>query len=188
MIYFAYGSNLCERRFLDRVKAARFLCVGKSAGYRVVFHKRSNDGSGKATLVAGEAQEVFGALYEIDVEAHRRLRTAEGWPKHYVEQSVKVETSAGLLPAITYVAAKEFYDPAQIPYRWYLDLIRLGGRKLGLPLEALKSLEAAQSKSDPDAERSKKEEAWEKLDGNFNRSVRMVGVNAHSPSALPKKL
>jgi len=164
MIYFAYGSNLCERRFLHRVKAARFLRIGNVPGYRVVFHKRSNDGSGKATLIADESQTVFGALYGLDTEAHRRLRSAEGWPEHYVEQAVNVETSAGLAPAITYVAAKEFYDPTQIPYGWYLDLIRFGGRKLGLPPETLESLDAAPSKNDPVQKRSKNEEAWLKLD------------------------
>jgi gamma-glutamylcyclotransferase len=164
MIYFAYGSNLCERRFLDRIKAARFLRVGKVAGYRVVFHKRGNDGSGKATFIAAEAQAVSGALYEIDAVGFRRLRTAEGWPKHYVEQPVNVETSVGVMLAITYIAAEEFYDPAQIPYRWYLDLIRFGGRKLGLTPDFLESLDGIPVKNDHDHKRSKDEEAWLTLD------------------------
>jgi len=52
-LYFAYGSNLCLKIFKEpsRVPSASFKCVATLEGYRVVFWKRSTDGSGKATIV-----------------------------------------------------------------------------------------------------------------------------------------
>ena len=83
--YFAYGSNLCFPRLAARVPSAQFVTVAKLPGFKVAFHKRSDDGSGKATIVEDSMSSVYGALFEFEDRHLDFLRKAEGHPKNYAE-------------------------------------------------------------------------------------------------------
>ena len=78
-LYFAYGSNLCLKRFKEpsRVPSASFKCVATLERYRLIFWKRSVDGSGKATIVRDPDFNVVGALFSYEDEDHEQLKKAE---------------------------------------------------------------------------------------------------------------
>ena len=155
--YFAYGSNLCYRRFIGRVPSARFVAVAKLPKFRVVFHKRSNDGSGKATCVNDSEGFVHGVIYEFAEEHLDAIRRAEGFPNHYREENVFVLTQSGERLVMTYLAASAYYDETQVPYDWYVDLIRVGGNKLGLSEKFSAQFSSTITKKDADLERDFRE-------------------------------
>lgn len=56
MYYLAYGSNMHPRRLAGRVEIIDFVGTVRLDGYKLVFKKRSNDGSAKCHLeLAGGA-------------------------------------------------------------------------------------------------------------------------------------
>jgi gamma-glutamylcyclotransferase len=57
MKYFAYGSNMLTERLRARVGGAAALSKVCVCGYRVRFHKRSDDGSGKCNIIETGSHE-----------------------------------------------------------------------------------------------------------------------------------
>lgn len=158
-IYFAYGSNLCLKRFHDpsRVPSASFISIATLDGYRVVFHKRSNDGSGKATIIRDSDSKVVGALFSYAEEHHARLKKVESG---YQEQRVVVSTPGGRIDAETFICKPTEFDRSLQPYDWYVDLIRFGGRRLGLPEDYLSQFDTVITKTDADTDRVARERAF----------------------------
>ena len=154
-IYFAYGSNLCLPRFIARVPSARFIAVAKLPQFKVAFHKRGSDGSGKATIVSDPQGSVYGALYEFEDLHLDALRKAEGYPTHYEEmEGVILHTLDGEHEGMTYVATEQFFDTSQVPFDWYVDLIRFGARRLGLPESYVTQFDMTATKRDRDEARA----------------------------------
>jgi gamma-glutamylcyclotransferase len=160
MIYFAYGSNLCLARFVTRVPSARFVTQARLPQVRLVFHKRGDDGSGKATLVPAADAAVYGALLTLEDADLPALRRAEGYPEHYSERMVTVTTSRGTPEAITYFATDRYLDPSQLPYDWYVDLVCNGASQVGLPENCIAQLDGVARKTDPDQSRAARERAF----------------------------
>ena len=158
-LYFAYGSNLCVKRFTSpkRVPSASFKCIAQLNGYRVVFQKRSKDGSGKATIVCAPESSVIGVIFTYDESHHGQLKKAEAG---YVEQPVLVSTPDGDKEIMTFVCPSEELDSTLRPYDWYIDLIQQGGRSLGLPEAYLSQFDSVPSMIDTDADRVAKERAF----------------------------
>jgi gamma-glutamylcyclotransferase len=158
-LYFAYGSNLCLKRFKDptRVTSASYKCIATLKGYRVVFHKPSIDGSGKATVVCDSNSDVMGALFAYEDKDHARLKKAEAG---YSEQYIMISTPDGKMEVPTFICDAEKLDNTLQPYDWYLDLIRYGGRSLGLPAGCLSLFDSVATKIDPDLARVAKERAF----------------------------
>ena len=106
---------------------------GSANGYRLIFNKRSDDGSSKANLIAAPGEITWGVLFAVDPNTLDNLDKAEGAPGHYRrEQGIRVQTATGEVAAMTYLAQpdKIHANPAQ-PYDWYLALILAGA--LGNP-------------------------------------------------------
>jgi len=183
MLYFGYGSNMCFPRLLSRVKSAQFLEVARIEGQRLEFYKRSESGngaSGKATLIAKEENVVFGGLFSLDEQDIGGLRQAEGYPDHYSEKRVQVATLSGTKEAMTYIATEAYFDVTQVPYDWYVDLIRFGGRRIGLPEDYISRFDAVATKPDPDEARSKRERAY--LDEDKAEPVARANLHSrHAP-------
>jgi hypothetical protein len=158
-LYFAYGSNLCLKRFKDpkRVPSASFKCVALLESYRVVFQKRSTDGSGKATIIRDPNSNVMGALFTYDEKDHERLRKAEAG---YSEQPVTISTPDGKIEVVTFICDADKLDSTLRPYDWYLDLIRCGARNLGLPEDYLSQFDLVATKVDSDLVRVARERAF----------------------------
>lgn len=141
MRYFAYGSNLCRSRLLERVPSARFDGIARLPGYTLRFHKIGRDGSGKADAYATGKDDdvVWGALVRLPGEDWSLL---DGYEPGYDRLVVNVEVSdsATPMPVATYVARPESIDPARKPFTWYRQLIVEGGAARGLPAAYLRRI------------------------------------------------
>ena len=67
-LYFAYGSNMSERRLRveKRAPSAKVIGTGVLNNHCLTFHKRSEDRSGKCTIECSESDKVYGVLFKIN--------------------------------------------------------------------------------------------------------------------------
>jgi len=144
-LYFAYGSNLSSRRLAERIPSAEPQGPARLPGYRLVFNKRSADGSGKANLVPSPSEETWGALWSISRGAWPAL---DGFEPGYVRTPCSVLDASGQARAASvYLWPGE--GPEEAPYDWYLDYLIEGARENALPPEYVRRLVAVQSRADP---------------------------------------
>ncbi|MBN8291434.1 gamma-glutamylcyclotransferase [Rhodobacter sp. NTK016B] len=151
--YFAYGSNMLEGRLRQRCPSARVLAVSQLKGWALSMHKRSKDGSGKATIAPSSepSTSVFGVLYEIDSDDLDPLDRAEGHGRGYNRVSIKVAmaSSGETVTAITYLAEEGAIDSSLYPYNWYVKLIVAGAKEHALPHGYIEQLSCIHAKADP---------------------------------------
>jgi len=144
VLYFAYGSNMSTKWLLSRVPSAK--CVGRAKllNKRLVFNKKSKDGSGKANLVDSPGDIVLGVLYEIDpLEINKLDGTEDG----YQRVTVEVVTDQGhSVKAQVYFSSQLTDDPR--PYIWYKNLMVKGAIEHQLPKSYQGYLERPPSKDD----------------------------------------
>ncbi|MCO5073035.1 MAG: gamma-glutamylcyclotransferase [Rhizobiaceae bacterium] len=140
--YFAYGSNMLTERLTapKRCPSARPIGKARAPKRKLVFEKRSTDGSGKATLIVDSTLDQHGVLFEIDDREMGELDSAEGQGKGYdrIDDFEVVCPDGRIVRAITYLAT----DPEEglAPYDWYLALVVAGARQHGLPDEQIAEL------------------------------------------------
>lgn len=159
-LYFAYGSNMCTGRLTRRVPSAAPLFAAKLSQHRLMFHKRSDDGSGKgdAEYTGGENDFVWGVVFEISTTEKPTLDRYEGLGRGYSEKTVSVATGAGkTYTAIMYYANDT--DPKLRPYSWYLRFVLDGAKQHGLPADYVSAIETTVANEDPDRERDRRERA-----------------------------
>jgi gamma-glutamylcyclotransferase len=158
-LYFAYGSNMLSLRLCERTPSARAISQGTLRGYRLTFHKESQDGSGKGHIhESGNFDDsVFGVLFEIDRSDKHSLDQAEGLGMGYDDLIVEVLTPDGdVVSASSYVGTSLNKDLK--PYHWYKSFLVGGAKEHALPAHYIKSLEAVEAIKDPDAKRIQKNE------------------------------
>ena len=160
MIYFAYGSNMLERRLRDasRAPSAVFQATAVSSGRRLSFDKRGLDGSGKCNLTATPSEDAraFGVLFEIDKKDGPALDVAEDTRRGgYARRTIVVERLdlAQQVEAQTYLANEDFVDDALVPFDWYHALVVAGALEHSLPSPYLTELRAVPTVRDPDPQR-----------------------------------
>lgn len=156
-MYFAYGSNMSERRLQARVMSAQKRATAKLSSYQLRFHKQSLvDGSAKcdAFYTGNEQDCVWGVVFSLSKSELGMLDRIEG--KGYDQVWLEVETESGeVLQVISYRA--NCIDASLLPYDWYKDHVLVGAREAGLSSEYISRIEAANAQVDPDQERRKKE-------------------------------
>lgn len=152
-VNFAYGSNMCSRRLLERTPSARPLGAGQLPGHKLVWHMAGGDGSAKCDVVeTGRAEDVvWGVLYEIDVREKPLLDLAEGLGRSYRCKQVRVLGKDGHVEAETYCAL--LTDPTRVPYDWYHAYVLAGALEHGLPDAYASELKALAVTIDDDVER-----------------------------------
>ena len=153
--YFAYGSNLHPVRLQQRVPESKFLCVATLAGYRLCFHKRSDDGSAKADAwFTGSANDViYGAVYQMPESQRLVLDRYEGVGSGYEVKQLQVVADDELHDAFVYVAQASHIDADLKPYHWYRDLVLRGAGHHCLPEYYLSTISAVESIDDALIER-----------------------------------
>jgi len=155
--YFAYGSNLCANRLrLRKIKSAIPLAIGGLKSYRLCFHKRSIDGSGKcnAFCTGSSNDEVLGVVFEINPDDKMLLDSAEGLGKGYEEKIVSIETQSTPYDCYTYIASEKYIDDKIVPYTWYRDIVEAGAREHQLPeIYIQNNIVSVKAMPDPDADR-----------------------------------
>ena len=155
VLVLAYGSNMCTQRMQARVSSARPVVIGYVQQRKLVFHKRSEDGSAKADAMATtrSADRVWGVIYQLHRDQKPMLDRYEFLGVGYDEEQVEVVHANVTLWAWMYVARRDAIDPSLLPYSWYLDLITHGARQHGLPHGYTKQLQRQQSMLDPNSAR-----------------------------------
>ncbi len=159
LLYFAYGSNMSERRLLQRLPGARRVGHARCPSHGVVFHKKGFiDGSGKCGLVAqGQATvEAHGVLFEIAAAEIRVLDEIEGVGSGYCRISLDLYLpDNNVVHGHSYLATH--FDEALKPYHWYKHHVVTGAMESGLPADYVDRLVNMESVADPDAARHEKE-------------------------------
>ncbi|GJL64031.1 MAG: gamma-glutamylcyclotransferase [Nitrospirales bacterium] len=158
MYYFAYGSNMSLRRLQHRLPSASVVCVACLPEHKLMFHKKSQDGSAKCDAMhSGNSNDVvFGVVYEIHELEKETLDTIEERGHGYEAKMVKVYRSQETqLEAMTYYALT--IDATLGPYHWYKEHVLRGAREHHLPPAYIHSLEFVMSIPDADLERHTRE-------------------------------
>ena len=152
---FAYGSNMCTQRMWGRVPTAIPATIGFTSQRKLVFHKRSDDGSGKAdaAFTAVPTDRLWGVVYRLRREDKSVLDQYEFLGIGYNQEKVNVVLEEGSLEAWIYVARREAIDPSLRPYSWYLDYIIHGACQHRLPDKHIDYLRSFDSLIDLDSAR-----------------------------------
>jgi gamma-glutamylcyclotransferase len=142
--HFAYGSNMCACWLKRDIDSAVFLYRAELKGWRLVFNKKSEDGSAKANIEESPGDSVLGVVYEIDESERGLLDGKEG---KYEPLTVSATLEGGSSEdAVTYKSDHKTGEP---PYEWYLKLIIGGAKEHGLRKEYIKTLENIETKPIP---------------------------------------
>ena len=153
---FSYGSNMLTRRIRERTPSAFSIGTGEIRGYRIAFHKRGADGSGKANArhTGDDADRAHGVLYRIEAAELERLDAVE---VGYRRRGVHVITAWGhIVEAVCYEALDEHVRPELLPFGWYHQLVLAGAREHGLPAHHVLWIACHASREDPDEARRRK--------------------------------
>jgi len=159
LYYLAFGSNLHPLRLGERVPSAHQVGKVKLSGYRLAFHKRGQDGSGKGDLVwtGDPADRALGALFGLDAGEKPDLDAVEG--EGYRDDRIRVEHGGRGYDAFVYLGEEPFIDPELRPYRWYRDIVWHGARFQGAASDYLEAIAAVPAVEDPDPARRQRNEA-----------------------------
>ena len=156
LMYFAYGSNMSVLRLRRRVPSAQPIGVGWLRDYRLMFRKRSKDGSGKCDIVQTRASVVYGVLFEIASSHAQRLDECEGLNHGYLKKACSVHIDdTRCMPAFLYYAVASHVDKKLKPYTWYTDHVLIGAREAALPQRCIDEISATESIRDNDRKREK---------------------------------
>jgi gamma-glutamylcyclotransferase len=158
MLYFSYGSNMSTPRLRNRVPSARPVAVARLDRHRLMFHKKSVDGSAKcdAEPTNDVNDVVFGVDFEIATSEKPALDRCEGLNIGYEAKTVSVMAAGGeAMKAFSYCATH--IDTELKPYPWYKEHVVRGAREHGLPEEYIHAIAAMETISDPDQARHDRE-------------------------------
>ncbi len=159
MMYFAYGSNMLERRLQNpaRAPSASFRVTGRMRGYQLRFHKVGMDGSAKCNAFStGNLDDyVCGVVFDIQSQDLEALEIAEDVPRGgYSSAQVRIETLRDSRPLLVncYVANVEFIDDNLLPFEWYKALVIAGALEHNLPEWYVQQLQQVPCSEDSDKE------------------------------------
>ena len=153
--YLAYGSNLHPLRLRQRVPSCRLLGKVELKGYRLAFHKRGQDNSGKCNLVKTKQliHAVHAAIFHFHADEKILLDAYEGGG--YRSEETTISLNGNRLRAYMYLAEPECIDHQLHPYHWYKQLVLRGAQYQGFPKNYLDAIVRVRSEEDPDPSRRK---------------------------------
>ena len=157
MYYFAYGSNMSTPRLNARINAIK-IGIGKLMQYQLTFHKRGKiDGTGKCNIISTERNHdyVQGVLYEIAEKDKTILDEIEGVGNGYISKEVTIETEAGMIQAMAYVATD--IDDTLVPSDWYKEHVLYGAKENHLDASYIERIEHVPARRDADTKRRERE-------------------------------
>lgn len=90
-LYFAYGSNMNERRLQERVPGSRKVGTGFLRNHEFLFSGFSKTWNGSVGNVAPKrGARVFGVLYELPEGGIDKLDRFEGYPRAYQRKTAPI--------------------------------------------------------------------------------------------------
>lgn len=125
--YFAYGSNMSQRRMRERVGDFLDPNPAELYDYKLVFNKKADSGNHTYANVKKSPDSItYGVLYQITERELNILDRYEGYPNHYNRVLKDVFLKDGTqVKAWVYIARKEkLYDG--FPTSQYLDYLLEG--------------------------------------------------------------
>jgi hypothetical protein len=159
MLCFAYGSNMSAQRLAARIPA-RFVTTALLPAYRLAFHQRSGDGSGKCDIVpASDQSAVYGVIWEVASHHKPTLDGYEGLNVAYDETWLTVTDLAGGGQFEVQAYVGKMTSIGMRPYTWYKHHVLAGAREHELPTAYVRALERTKARNDPDNERYAREMA-----------------------------
>lgn len=164
--YFAYGSNMLTKRLQSRCASAKFKHVAIADNWSLTFSKRSQDGSGKATVSESVGHHVSGVVFDLDESDLPELDRIEGVRSGYDRRNdflVRDPKSQEQQKVVTYVAKPCQVDINLQPFDWYLSLVVVGARQHKLAKKYVERLVATPSNVDPNDDRPSRREALAQL-------------------------
>jgi gamma-glutamylcyclotransferase (GGCT)/AIG2-like uncharacterized protein YtfP len=133
VVYFAYGSNMDRDQMESRVPGALYIGAAKLPNYRLVFNKRSHDGSGKANIASAKPgdSEVWGAVFELSKEQITTLANIE--KGYFLRKDLSVVMSSGEKKHVALFCAEPSETQTLAPSAEYLKKILSAAKSLSLP-------------------------------------------------------
>lgn len=146
---------MCLPRIEARVGSVETSGIGAVQQRRLVFHKKSIDGSAKANamFVDSKSEAVWGVLYRLRASQKGKLDEFEFLGTGYDQIEVDVRQGTNIITAWMYVARSEAIDSNLAPYDWYHNLILHGAFHHRLPAHYIKFLRSIRTIDDPDRKR-----------------------------------
>jgi gamma-glutamylcyclotransferase len=144
MKIFCYGSNMSSERITERCSSSRFISRASVIGWKLLFNKRSKDGSGKANLVyTGDESLVWGVIFDITEDQKPILDKFEGLGWGYDELKLKVISDLGEeIECVCYIATDgKYLDNNLKPFDWYKEWCLKGAKQHNLPSEYILTIE-----------------------------------------------
>jgi gamma-glutamylcyclotransferase (GGCT)/AIG2-like uncharacterized protein YtfP len=150
--YLAYGSNLHPQRLRERIVSAQLVGTVSLPNYRLAFHKRGGDHSGKCNLLPGQLSDtVHAAVYtmaEADIAVLDRFE-GEG----YERRGMRVRCDDSQYDCFYYAALASYVDEDLLPHHWYKQLVLIGAEYHGFPTAYRNMINEVGSRDDPHPQR-----------------------------------
>ena len=135
VLYFAYGSNLKQKRLHINCPSAELVCVAKLVDYKLIFAGEDSVRwhGAPSTIVKCVGDIVWGAVWRLNREHLLPLDRQEG--VHlcvYQRIEVDVETMEGVnMKCVSYKRQDDVKE--NLPSHLYLRIIMEGAEEVGLP-------------------------------------------------------
>ncbi|NP_001155144.1 gamma-glutamyl cyclotransferase-like venom protein isoform 1 precursor [Nasonia vitripennis] len=151
--YFAYGSNLLSQRIHIKNPTAVQRYIGKLKEHRLDFiHYSKNWRGSVSTIVPDVKSEVWGVIWEINLEDLAHLDDQEGVHENiYFPKNVSIRTPEGeTIECRTYqecVLPEKYVPPSELPPERqpsfvYLNTIIRGAKEFHIPEEYIRFIES----------------------------------------------
>ncbi len=132
-LYFAYGSNINLEQMAQRCPDARLAGPVTLENYELRFR-----GHGFATVAPRKGGVVHGLLWKLTPQCEQALDLYEGYPRHYIKESVTVRAADGSPASVmVYIMAEPLCRQPALPSPYYYRVIQRGFETNGLPAESL---------------------------------------------------
>ena len=152
-LYFSYGSNMSSKRIKNRINSANIISSGTLENHKLMFHKISDDGSGKcdAFFTDNPTDNIYGVIYSINEKDLDKLDIFEARGHGYEKKPVVIKRFNGNeVKAFTYYATD--IDEGLKPYTWYKYHVLHGAVENNLPPDYISFIDSFNSVTDPDKE------------------------------------
>lgn len=158
---FSYGSNLLLNRILHRTKSALVVDTHELNGFKIVFNKKSTDGSIKANIEKTDDpnDSVWGAIHKLNIKDKPILDQYENLGNGYDYYTFPLSINTQVKTIHAYMATDEQHLENGLPYDWYLNFVIDGSIQNNFPKTYIQKLKAIESKRDGNHNRSEKNKA-----------------------------
>lgn len=130
VLYFAYGSNMLQSIIESRIGEVKKIGVVILNHHKLLFNKKSMDGTAKANIVVAHNSQVHGVLYNMHIDQANVLRIIE--VGYSPKQVITYNKDSGYL-CFTFIANKDkILSGLHISYK-YMDSIMRGADENGIP-------------------------------------------------------